>query len=500
MNDIFISYAHIDDQPLDAEEKGWISKFHRVLGVKLGQLMGESPTIWRDPKLKGNDIYDEKIVEEFKNARIMISVLTPRYLKSDWCRREITDFYQAAKSGEGVNVNGKSRIIKVVKTPYESAAALEHLPAVFQSILGFDFYEIDPESGRTIEYDEAFGPKAKQSYFSRIYDLAAEIAILLKQLQSDQPIGAKAEAPKSEGMTVFLAAVTSDVEGGREKIARELSERGHHVIPAGPLPVNSAELEAEIIKLLAQADCAVHLIGKKYGFIPEDHDCSVPCLQNRLSADLFKRKTSLKRFIWMPKSLATDDPRQINFIKELQEDPQTQAGAEIFEDSLDNFRDFVVDRLRPQLKAAAAATALALPAKTEGPASVYLMFDQVDDGAVASLEDYLFDQGLEVLVPTFEGEEAEIKNAHLEKMIHCDAVLIFYGSCVRTWVDMKLMSLLKSPGYGRVKPFLAKTIYLAPPTDPRKERYRSNAAEVVVQKGDTFDPALLAGFVQAVKG
>ena len=71
MNDIFISYAHIDDQPLDAEEKGWISKFHRVLGVKLGQLMGESPTIWRDPKLKGNDIFDEKIVEEFKNARIM---------------------------------------------------------------------------------------------------------------------------------------------------------------------------------------------------------------------------------------------------------------------------------------------------------------------------------------------------------------------------------------------------------------------------------------------
>jgi len=201
----------------------------------------------------------------------------------------------------------------------------------------------------------------------------------------------------------------------------------------------------------------------------------------------------------MPKSLATDDPRQINFIKELQEDPQTQAGAEIVEDSLDNFRDFVVDRLRPQLRAPAVAAALALPAKAEGPASVYLLFDQVDLEAVAAVEDYLFDQGLEVMVPTFEGEEIQIKNAHVEKMIHCDAVLIFYGSCVRTWVDMQLMNLLKSPGYGRVKPFLAKTIYLTPPSDPRKERYRSNAAEVVVQKGEAFDPALLSAFVQAVK-
>lgn len=500
MNDIFISYAHIDDQPLDAEEKGWISKFHRVLGVKLGQLMGESPRIWRDPKLKGNDIFDEEIVQQFKNARIMISVLTPRYLKSEWCKREITDFYQAAKSGEGISINGKSRIIKVVKTPFESNEAVQHLPEVFQSILGFDFYEVDPETGRTIEFDEAFGPKAKQNYFSRIYDLAAEIATLLKQLQTAPGGEARLAPARPEGKTVFLAAVTSDIEGGREKLLRELTERGHRVIPAGPLPLSSPNLEAELTTLLEQADCAIHLVGKKYGFVPEDHDCSLPCLQNRVSAALFARKPSLKRYVWMPKALASDDVRQQNFIRELQEDPRAQAGAELIEDSLDSFRDFVVDRLRPPPKPVEVATPVAAPETGDAPPSVYLMFDQADDGAVAAVEDYLFDQGLEVLVPTFDGEEADIKTAHIEKMIHCDAVLIFYGSCGRSWVDMKVMNLMKCPGYGRVKPFAAKAIYLAPPTDPRKERYRSNAVEVVVQKGDAFDPALLASFVQALKG
>ena len=77
MNDIFISYAHMDDQVLDEDQKGWITKFHRVLRVKLGQLMGEPAKIWRDEKLSGTDVYDDKIVSEFKKAKVMISVLSP---------------------------------------------------------------------------------------------------------------------------------------------------------------------------------------------------------------------------------------------------------------------------------------------------------------------------------------------------------------------------------------------------------------------------------------
>ena len=82
MNDIFISYAHMDDQALDEDQKGWITKFHRVLQVKLGQLMGEPAKIWRDEKLTGNDVYDDKIVNEFKTAKVMISVLSPRATSS----------------------------------------------------------------------------------------------------------------------------------------------------------------------------------------------------------------------------------------------------------------------------------------------------------------------------------------------------------------------------------------------------------------------------------
>jgi len=496
MNDIFISYAHLDDQALDEDQKGWISKFHRVLEVKLSQLLGESPTIWRDQKLSGSDIYDDKIVNEFRNAQVMISILSPRYVKSEWCNRELQEFYKAAEDGSGVRIGEKSRLIKVVKTPFDADEAVEHLPKLFEAILGFDFFEQDQETGRIVEFDETFGPRAKQNYFSRIYDLASEIAQILKNLRSS---GApeQTEPLAKTGRTIYLAAVTSDIQSGREKLYRELIDRGHHVLPDRPLPTSGAELEAAIREMLGQADCSVHLVGQKYGIIPEDTAHSMAKIQNDLATARFQAKPDFQRFIWMPRPLITDDDRQQQFITELQENPAAHAGAELMEDSLDNFRDYVVEKLKPQAKPAEPPAAAGPGA--DGPPSVYLIFDQKDDEAAAPIEDHLFDQGLEVMVPTFDGDEAAIKQAHIEKMTHCDAVLIYFGHADRAWVDMKLMNLMKAPGYGRTKPFAAKTVYLAPPLDRRKQRYRTHSAEVVVQEGDAFSPGLLETFTSTLK-
>ena len=151
--------------------------------VKLGQLLGEPAKIWRDEKLSGTDVYDDKIVSEFKNAKVMVSVLSPRYIKSEWCNKELNEFYDAAENESGVRIGEKSRLIKVVKTPFDAEEAAEHLPKIFEAILGFEFFEQDSESGRVVEFDEAFGARAKQNYFSRIYDLATEIAGILKSMQ-----------------------------------------------------------------------------------------------------------------------------------------------------------------------------------------------------------------------------------------------------------------------------------------------------------------------------
>ena len=50
----------------------------------------------------------------------MISILTPRYVNSDWCTREIREFCEVAGRTGGVVVGNKSRVIKIIKTPVDS--------------------------------------------------------------------------------------------------------------------------------------------------------------------------------------------------------------------------------------------------------------------------------------------------------------------------------------------------------------------------------------------
>jgi len=75
-NDIFISYAHLDDEAVLEGQKGWVSSFHRVLEIRVGQLLGEKPRIWRDPKLQGNDYFaDTLLAERLPKAAALVSVL-----------------------------------------------------------------------------------------------------------------------------------------------------------------------------------------------------------------------------------------------------------------------------------------------------------------------------------------------------------------------------------------------------------------------------------------
>ena len=62
-HDFLISYAHIDDQALVDGQSGWVSQLHRLLEIRVGQLMGQTPKIWRDPKLQGNDFFADTILD-----------------------------------------------------------------------------------------------------------------------------------------------------------------------------------------------------------------------------------------------------------------------------------------------------------------------------------------------------------------------------------------------------------------------------------------------------
>ena len=74
--DAFISYAHLDNEPLTPGQ----SQFHATLQAMLSQRLGEKARIWRDDKLDGNDVFADEIVDQFAKTALLVSILSPRYV------------------------------------------------------------------------------------------------------------------------------------------------------------------------------------------------------------------------------------------------------------------------------------------------------------------------------------------------------------------------------------------------------------------------------------
>ena len=85
--------------------------------------------------------------------------------------------------------------------------------------------------------------------------------------------------------TIYLAETTSDLSGDRDKLRRELTERGHRILPDRPLPLIHGELEIAVRAYLERSDLAIHLIGRHYGVVPEGGKQSLIELQNEFSIE-----------------------------------------------------------------------------------------------------------------------------------------------------------------------------------------------------------------------
>lgn len=486
--DVFISFAHIDNETLSTEQEGWIAMLHRALQIRLAQLLGEAPAIWRDPKLQGNDDFSQEIVSNLLQAKVLVSVLSPRYVKSDWCRKELQEFIHAAEQSGGVFIQNKSRIFKVVKT----LVPREQHPVEIQGLLGYEFFREDPATRRPHEFVTGFGREVEPDYWTKLEDLAYDIHQLLEIIKTTSPRPGPAGPPS--GTTVYLAETTSDLQAERDQIRRDLQARGHTVLPNQHLPLTGPELETMVRTTLQRCRLSIHLIGERYGVVPEAATHSVVELQNALATAYSQQNANFSRLVWLPPGLQASDVRQQAFLTALQNDPALQVGDDLLQTSLEELKTVIQDKVTlPEARKASGPDVGA-----SGPARIYLLYDQHDEEAIQPLDDYLFDHECEVLRPYFAGDEGKVSEAHQANLCECDAVLFYYGQAEEIWLQGKVRDLRKAPGYGRTTPFLTTAIYVAGPSTPQKERYRTHDVETVIKHFAAFAPDSLAPFLSTV--
>lgn len=88
--DIFVSYAHADDEvPLGAE-KGWVTTLVGELGKMLHRKLGGSgANVWMDYRLAGGQSVDDTLLSGVRASRTLLLVMSPGYQRSAWCQREL---------------------------------------------------------------------------------------------------------------------------------------------------------------------------------------------------------------------------------------------------------------------------------------------------------------------------------------------------------------------------------------------------------------------------
>ncbi len=487
--DAFISYSHIDNVGLIDGSKGWITNLHRALEIRVGQLLGEKPEIWRDPKLAGNDVFENTLVEQLKRVAVLITVVSPRYVKSEWTRRELIEFWKAAEAQGGVTFHDKARIFKVMKTPIPR----EMDPPELQPLLGYEFFQVDPQSGRVRELDEVFGTDAQREFWMKLDDLAHDIAALLEILQGEsQAAMPGVQVAKREA--VFLAETTADLKEQREALRRDLQQHGYTVLPARGLPLVVSEMETSIEEDLAQCKMSIHLVGKSYGFVPEGSSVSLMEIQNDLAIERGKQGEFI-RLLWIPAGQKVEDERQAKVMNQFRFDPRMQVGADVLETFFEDLRTVVHDRLKDS---SVLQQKRCVETAAGSPGQIYLIYDQRDSAIVSRYADALFDKGFEILHPTFEGDEADVRQCHEENLRVCNGVLIFFGSTNEGWVRRKLREVQKSVGYGRTDPLPVVTISCIGTKTAEKERFRTHEAPVILQMDD-FSADILLPFISCLK-
>jgi len=510
--DVFISYSHNDDDSYPQEPRGWVAQLDEDLKKRIAVFLdGKKPSVWRDPEIRPNEDFEQKISSRLARTATLLSIISPSFFQRPWCIRELEDFASYAEESFGIRVDDdKFRIFKVEKVPVDRQNLPEHL----QRSGSYKFYGPDPERlGNVHEYRPLLGSEDARSYFRRIDDLAQDIAAVLKKM------GEKvAGLPSSEtGLpAVYIAETTADVEEAANEIRRDLKDRGYLVLPHADLPSRLRDVQDKVRDALKKSVLSIHVVGSEYGFIPEgETERSVAWLQNQLAIERSQDPDFL-RLIWMPPDLKPNDPRQRKFVDYLRNDAEAQQNADVLETKIEDLKSVMQETLqkiknRKKTQAAAAISPTARSAKVDrpplsdntvdeqDPLRIYIVCDQLDmksEGLLA-LKKHLFQQGFETILLSQVDDEGEALQEHAENMDLCDACLIYYGQGSPKWFGAKLRDFRKLLIH-RQRPVLGKAVFIASPETADKDELETHEA-TVVRCPATFTPESLAPFLSRLR-
>jgi hypothetical protein len=473
-HDIFLSYAHKDDEPAPGpgseSRPGWVSLFYDTLNYQIRQQLpatGYSP--WKDDELRYDQSLSGQLLETVSQSAILLVMMSPNYMQSDWCRRERTTFLQSLSG------RGDAPIIVVEKTPVEE----DLLPAVLRDRLRLPFWTGSREEPRTLGFPLPNVAIPEHAFFySKIDALSREITKVLSGMKRSGPLPGPGPAPlppKALVKPVFLAQVTDDLEEERDGIRAFLDQHGIAALPETGVyypPEPNAFSEAAL-RDLASAGLFVQLLSDTRGRRPAGLPQGYAALQWELVTQRLGRAIPILQ--WRSPALdvgAISDPH-LSALMQLET---------VRAESMVDFQRAIVAALAPP------------PPPPPPPVTNILVFvnvDSADRQLAEQVEDILARNGAEVSLPAA-GSDCAGNREDLENNLRaCDGLIVIYGATTDLWVRRQLLEFRKQRAF-RDSPLLALSIFEGPPPVSRPPVGISlNELEVQDCRAGSDNPAVL---------
>ncbi|MCK1739166.1 toll/interleukin-1 receptor domain-containing protein [Bradyrhizobium sp. 138] len=484
-NDVFISFSHIDNERISDRFDGWITRFHKVLARFLSKHLGADAKIWRDTRLADGHVLQDEIITQLQQSAVMLSVISPRYLKSEWCTREMHEFCEHARRSGGLAVGSTQRLVPIVKTPVDGP-----LPPIMKDVWVRDFFTL--EDGVPIEFDEAYGEKYGQDFLKQVIQLAFRLKETLNALRGNG-------LPVSQKPVVYLAECSHDRKRDREMIGGELLRLGYTVLPDRRLPPDEDECIAVVDEMLSRCALSVHLVGAGYGAVPDGPSGKSVTIHQNERAVARARSGGLKRLISLPATTHPEQPAQQAFVKALREDAEVQYGADLIAGD--------VEELKASIRATLEAIERPAPVRVsqveaevaeQDNGLIYLICDQKDrERKIANpLRKVCRQLGFRVETPVFEGDAASVRKAHRDLLGACDAIILFYGAGDPAWKRAMESELRKVGGYRRGKALPARYTCVAGESTPDKQEIVETEDDGLIVALEGVTDAALANSVK----
>jgi hypothetical protein len=378
-----------------------------------------------DYELRGNEPVTQGITGQLDNSAILLLILSPGYLASEWCCRELSLFVDQVGKGSG-------RIFIVERESVERPEALRDL-------LGYKFWVKDEAN-----YPRTLGvPKPEEvTYFQRLNELAHHLVEQLKLLRAHSDTAATLSSVAHAGpqnsmprATIFLAEVTDDLQEIRAEVETYLQQQNIRVLPSTLYYFpNAEEIRQAIDADLQESTLFVQLLSSATPRRPPG--MSTPQMQYEAA----KAIADLPIVQWRD--------RRVD-LTTIQEPPQRAFldAATVVATGIEAFKQYIIQqlealearRLEAEKRKQEEHIKQTLRAASLQDKLVFINTGPEDLSLAHEIADMLKEEGFGFSLPLLADISPSEKRRDLEENLRdCDAVVVLYANTSVVWVREQL--------------------------------------------------------------